>query len=111
MFLGLAAGFPVAVCVKHDAKGVGTYLHVGVPPWQGFDTEYYVGHCVGFVSSIKVGEVGFKDKYFFQETNTPGRRNYFNKKWEEVVFPNSPYFPNDELMLEVIMETGIGGLV
>lgn len=37
-YLGVAAGFPVAVIVKHEAKHtVGGYVHVGMPIWVDFN--------------------------------------------------------------------------
>ena len=109
LYLGLAAGFPVAVYVKHKAEGtMGVYVHVEMPPWQGFDTENSVGWCVGFVYSIKVGELGFTSTYFFERTYSWGYPNFFKKKWEEVVYPSSPYFPDGELTLDVTMKPVMG---
>jgi hypothetical protein len=53
---------------------------------------------VGFSFTMRVAEiVGTTDTHFFERVRAHGARDYFEKRWEEVVFPNSPYFPNGML--------------
>lgn len=106
-YLGLAWGFPVAVQVCHEEKGtVGVYVHVVLPRWQGFVVEDRIERCVGFKEiSLKVGEqTRTLDKLVYNGKQGWGRLDSLEKSWEEVVCPNSPYFPGSVIAVEMIFK-------
>jgi len=100
-FIGLAVGFPVAIILDQEAKGtVGLYAHVGMPPGQGYDVKGGINCSVGFAATPKRRRGSGR---FFDGVHVYGWEDFFDKKWEEVIFPDSPYFSNGELAVQLTM--------
>lgn len=53
-YLGVAAGFPVAVAVAHEASNaVGGYVHVGIPVWVDLNA---IERCACFHISLQLAD-------------------------------------------------------
>eukprot|EP00624_Nannochloropsis_granulata_P006579 evm.model.NODE_49489_length_41668_cov_28.749687.3 len=104
-YIGLASGFPVAVQVNRDAKGVfGIYVYVGMPVWQGLIVDGGVESRVAFECWVKTRKTTNYLGYLFNGKGGWGWPDFFGKPWEDVVFPNSPYFPDGVMTVEVTMK-------
>ena len=106
-YLGLAAGFPVAVQLKHESQGtVGMFTHIGMPPWLGFNIPGGVGRGVCFEYSLALkGRRGkVCESHFTRESRSRGRTDSFGKPWKEVICPNSPKFPDGVIAFELTLK-------
>lgn len=105
--LGLAFGFPVGVYVAHHEKGtVAVYVFVYMPYWQGFDVEGRIERGAGFNFDIEVGVKTISGKHFSSDKGSTAsweRHDFFAQPWEEVVCPDSPYFPDGVMAVELTM--------
>jgi len=102
-FVGLAVGFPVVLSVVHEAEGtMGLYVDAGVPVGKEVDASDESYACFNF--SVKAGGETYFCKHFFNGEFSWGWPDFFGRRsWEEVVCPESPYFPNGVLEVELTM--------
>lgn len=99
-YLGGVAGFPVAVLLKHEERGMmGAYIHVKMPPWQ----ESHVRRSACFVHSLKLEQIEEATYDFFVGLSSRGWFDFFNKPWGTIVCPDSPYFPKGMLAVQLTM--------
>jgi len=104
-YIGLALGFPVAVQVNREAKGLfGIYVYVGMPLWQGLSVDEGRESRVAFECWVETGKKTNYLGYLFNGKGSRGWPDFFGKPWEDVVFPDSPYFPDGVMTMEVTMK-------
>ena len=102
-YVGLAVGFPVAMCVARAPTLVPIlYVHVGMPPWHVFDVEGGMKRCAGFEVTLKLGGQVRATEFLFDGVQ-PWAWKVFRKPWETVVCPSSPYFGNGVLTIRLTM--------
>jgi len=107
-YIGLAVGFPVAIHLVQEAKGtVGLYAHVGIPlsmpPGQGYDVKGGINCSAGFDYLLTVAPKSWFAERFFDGVHVCGWEDFSDRKWGEVIFPDSPYFFNGELAVQLTM--------
>jgi len=103
-FIGLASGFPVAVSVQREGKGtMGLYVFLGMPRGKGRAERAIEDHA-GFLVRLEAGGVGKTMANMFQG-NGWGWQDFLGMPWEEIVYENSPYFPNGVITVGLTMDS------
>lgn len=98
-FLGLAGGLPMAVNMEHEEEEKETveiFCRFMMPSSTKESFTGCLRRSVGFEVSMEVGTIARSLSLLFDEFGW-GWHNNFEKPWNEVVCPNSPYFPDGAL--------------
>lgn len=100
-YVGVAGGYPVALCLKREKDKLAAYVHPLMPRLPAEPFDECLGRRVGFFFNLKLSSKEFLFEGLMNRTGW-GRSDWFNRPWDEVVCENSKEF-NDKKELEVAL--------
>jgi hypothetical protein len=104
-YIGVVAGFPICVGLDREENDtLGLYLHSFMPQVEGETFASCLERRVGFGVTFESNSVL---RSFYDHINDDegfGCGDFFEKPWGEVVYENSPYFPEGKMSITITLK-------